>query len=87
MHLVSLRGSASASGGNYATAARELERQFQSASKLCRGTTDKNGSKEGVKAVVVFLDECDALVSSSIVAAMLAAILDKMEGVIDSDEG
>ena len=35
-------------------------------------------SNERVKAVVVFLDEFDALVSSSIVAAMLAAILDKM---------
>jgi len=89
VHLISLRGSellASDSGGNYATAARELERQFQSASKLCSGT-GKNASNEGVKAVVVFLDECDALVSSSIVAAMLAAILDKMEGVIHSDEG
>ena len=110
IRLISLRGSellsssaSSGGGGHYATAARELERQFQLAASLsCRsqgsrtnshnyhgvpdgesmvGNNDDNGSNDGgTQAVVVFLDECDALVSSSIVAAMLALLLDKMEG-------
>ena len=92
VHLVSLRGSellatASNSGGNYATAAKELEKQFKSAVSLCRKNNNDSARGSGVKAVVVFLDECDALVSSSVVAAMLAVILDKMEGVIDPSEG
>ena len=48
MHLISLRGSkllaSSSSGGNYATATREFERQFQIASILCSVVTeDKRG--------------------------------------------
>ncbi len=86
INLISLRGSEllASSGGSYANAARELRRQFDMARKACNDAS----SNEGVKAVVIFLDECDALVSSSpIVAAMLAALLDKMEGDIDVTYG
>lgn len=81
VRLISLRGSEllASSGGSYANAARALKRQFDMARNICIDTS----SHERVKAVIVFLDECDALVSSPVVAAMLAVLLDKMEGGID----
>ena len=66
--------------GNDATAAQELKRQFQSAQSSCGvADTGVSPSTASANAVVVFLDEVDALVSSPIVAAMLAALLDAME--------
>jgi SpoVK/Ycf46/Vps4 family AAA+-type ATPase len=79
--LISIRGSEllATDGGQYAAAARELEKQFRLAVSL----TDSNrndGKDDATKVVIVFLDECDALVSSSMVlAAMLAMLLDRME--------
>ncbi len=83
VRLVSIRGSEllAVSGGSNATTARELERHFEVAAKLCR-SRNRNSQQDDAKAVVVFLDECDALVSSHVVAAMLALLLDKMEGVV-----
>jgi SpoVK/Ycf46/Vps4 family AAA+-type ATPase len=88
VHLISIRGSElmALSGGSAANAARELERQFEKAAKMCQSR--KYNCKQGnfyAEAVVVFLDECDAFVSSHIVAAMLALIFDKMEGVVQSN--
>eukprot|EP00804_Cyclotella_cryptica_P001304 CCRYP_020301-RA/>CCRYP_020301-RA protein AED:0.01 eAED:0.01 QI:230/1/1/1/1/1/2/2101/728 len=93
--LVSLRGSellaSTSAGGHYAAAARELETQFRLAASFCESkvvnkmnTTGLNNASTSLKesetkAVVIFLDECDALVSSLIVAAMLAMLLDLME--------
>ena len=76
IQLVSIRGSEllalTTEGGSHASSARELEKHFRMAANMCDG-----GS---TKAAVVFLDECDALVSSSTVtAAMLAMLLDMME--------
>ncbi|KAL7463630.1 hypothetical protein ACHAXS_003987 [Conticribra weissflogii] len=96
INLVSIRGSellASAKGGQTSMAARELERQFRLAASLCRSNmseSENNTREDGQefrpdpKATVIFLDECDALVASSIVAAMLALLLDKMEGSVDA---
>ena len=84
--LISIRGSellASAEGGQYASAARDLEKQFRTAVDICERTMEGNATdrrSEETDAVILFLDECDALVSSSIVvAAMLAMLLDLME--------
>ena len=82
VHLISLRGSellGTASSSNHATAARELERQFDLAvNMLCKDNGE--GENSSTTAVVIFLDECDALVSSStIISAMLANLLDMME--------
>lgn len=89
-----LLASTSSVGGHYAAAARELEKQFRLAAAFCENKMvnkiDTTGSqtlnetststKENeTKAVVIFLDECDALVSSLVVAAMLAMLLDLME--------
>ena len=101
VHLISIRGSellASSSttsgSNNYANAACELQRQFESALDLVQCTpsddnevTNKEDQDGCIrlrrrKAVVIFLDEFDALVSStssSIVGSMLGVILDKME--------
>ncbi|KAL7497987.1 hypothetical protein ACHAWT_006842 [Skeletonema menzelii] len=81
VRLVSLRGSEllAMSGGSNATTARVLEGHFEEAAKFCR-SRDRAGA--AAKAVVLFLDECDALVSSHVVAAKLALLLDKMEGVV-----
>ena len=76
MHLISLRGSkllaSSSSGGNYATATREFERQFQIASILYhiatedkRDSSSSNADRGGAKATAkanaksffVFLDD------------------------------
>lgn len=96
INLISIRGSellASAKGGQTPMAARELERHFRLAASLCRSNrseSDNNNGRDGrdfqpdAKATVIFLDECDALVASSIVAAMLALLLDKMEGSVDA---
>jgi SpoVK/Ycf46/Vps4 family AAA+-type ATPase len=62
LHLVSLRGSEVLQ--NRANASQGLEGEFQTAAKL----------KE--KAVIVFLDECDALVSVESAAATLSTLLD-----------
>ena len=88
--LVSIRGSEllAMSGGSNASTARELERHFEeAATKLCQSKIRDSSQEEdnSTKAVVVFLDECDALVSSHVVAAMLALLLDKMEGVVRPD--
>eukprot|EP00956_Cyclotella_meneghiniana_P000102 scaffold195_cov95-Cyclotella_meneghiniana.AAC.4 len=86
--IVSIRGSellASAEGGQYAAAARELKNQFVMAVRLCERTDDVRKEQEiysqaNAKSVIIFLDECDALVSSAMpVAAMLAMMLDLME--------
>lgn len=86
--IVSIRGSevlASAEGGQYAAAARELKNRFLTAVKLCERAVDvakekKVHSQANTKAVIIFLDECDALVSSAMpLAAMLAMMLDLME--------
>ena len=64
VHLVSLRGSEILH--NQAIASQGLEHEFQKASKLQD------------KAVVIFLDECDALVSVETVASTLASLLDSL---------
>ena len=100
VHLISIRGSellasssTSSGSNNYAKAACELQRQFESALDLVQCTpsesTDKSSEESqnecirqrSRKAVVIFLDEFDALVStsSSIVGSMLGVILDKIE--------
>eukprot|EP00985_Skeletonema_marinoi_P005103 scaffold2198_cov109-Skeletonema_marinoi.AAC.1 len=87
VRLVSIRGLEllAMSGGSHATTARALEGHFEEAAKLCQSRNRDNQEADAAKAVVVFLDECDALVSSHVVAAMLALLLDKMEGVVQSD--
>jgi len=87
VRLVSIRGSEllAMSGGSHATTARALEGHFEEAAKLCQFRNRDNQEADAAKAVVVFLDECDALVSSHVVAAMLALLLDKMEGVVQSE--
>ena len=96
VHLISIRGSellasssTSSGSNNYAKAACELRRQFESALDLVQCTPSegndsqtKSTNQRRRKAVVIFLDEFDALVSStssSIVGSMLGVILDKME--------
>ena len=73
IQLISIRGSELlASAGGHA--ARELEQTFRRGAQLC--------DMSPTKAVVIFLDECDALISSSMaVAAMLAMLLDTMDDV------
>jgi len=86
--------STSSGSNNYAKAACELQQQFELALDLVQCTPsegnerpNKEGQNECIrqrkkKAVVIFLDEFDALVSStssSIVGSMLGVILDKME--------
>ena len=87
VRLISLRGSEilASSGGSYAIAALELRRQFDMARSACNAGVSPHIA--GVKAVIIFLDECDALVSLPVVAAMLAVLLDKMEGDIDATHG
>jgi len=96
VHLISIRGSellasssASSGSNNYAKAACELQRQFELALDLvqCTSSESTDSKTESTKnqrrkAVVIFLDEFDALVSStssSIVGSILGVILDKME--------
>ena len=64
VHLVSLRGSEVLQ--NQANASQGLEQEFRKAAKL----------KENP--VIIFLDECDALVSVENVAATLATLLDNL---------
>lgn len=91
VRLVSIRGSellASVEGGQYASAARELEKEFRSAASFCGRVGMVEHLTGANKAVIIFLDECDALVSSSIVvAAMLAMLLDHMESTENQSTG
>lgn len=69
--LISLRGSEILSvGANEAEAAMELEKIFTGALSFL--------SKKHTNVVVMFLDECDALLSSQVVGATLASLLDNM---------
>lgn len=65
--LVSLRGSEVVQ--QHSNSAHALEQQFE------RAAANAPGEK---KVTVVFLDECDALVSVDTIAAMLATLLDKV---------
>ena len=69
--LISVRGSEILSvGANEAEAAVELKRTFKGALPFL--------SKKPENVVVIFLDECDALLSSEVVGATLASLLDDM---------
>ena len=68
--LVSVRGSDLLQKSN---AAQALEWEFQ---KAAAATTTTN-SQQKQPVVLIFLDECDALVSVESVAAMLASLLDR----------
>lgn len=69
--LISLRGSEILSvGANEADAAAELKKKFKGALEFM--------SKKPENVVVIFLDECDALLSSEVVGATLASLLDTM---------
>ena len=88
VHLLSIRGSEllAVSGGSAATASRELESQFELAAKMCQHNNCKRETGDAkARVCVVFLDECDAIVSSPVVAAMLALLLDKIEGIVESN--
>ena len=88
VHLLSIRGSEllAVSRGSAATAATELERQFEMAAKMCQDNNCKlQLGDTKARVCVVFLDECDAIVSSPVVAAMLALLLDKIEGIVESN--
>lgn len=68
--LVSLQGSELLSASSHpAEAAKCLNRQFQSLARFCR-----NESHAGI----LFIDECEALLSSDSVAAMFSNLLDKV---------
>lgn len=69
--LISLRGSEILSAGaNESEAALELKRTILSAVEFA--------SKSDLKISVIFMDECDALLSSSTAGGLLAHLLDKM---------
>lgn len=71
--LVSLRGSDLLSQSDtVAGASRELARIFNAAADYA--------GREPENVAVIFLDECDALLTSNSCATMLAALLDKMDG-------
>ena len=80
IRLVSLRGSELLSSGSSETdAAIELRSYFQSA-------VDYNGMNHH-NISIIFMDECDALLSSNIVGATLAMLLDNMNTLSSVDEG
>jgi SpoVK/Ycf46/Vps4 family AAA+-type ATPase len=75
--LVSLQGSELLSTASHpAEASKALQRHFREAARFCR-----NDNHVGI----VFLDECEALLSSDTVAAMFANLLDMVS--CSSEEG
>ena len=72
VHLVALHGSdILASGSHPSEAARNLRAHFLNAARLTLRTTTTN-------VALLFLDECEALTSSDVVAAMLGHLLDRI---------
>lgn len=73
--LVSMRGSEILSiGTNEADAALELKRQFTQAAEFA--------SKSPNNVSVIFMDECDALLSSDVAGATVGALLDQMSSSV-----
>ena len=70
LHLLSLRGSEIMSVGQASEAADVLDRHFQRAAHLSEGSSND--------VALVFVDECEALMTDSIMAAMLAYLLDQV---------
>lgn len=56
---------------------RNLERQFTKAARIC--------GEDKERVAIIFIDECDALFSSDIVAGMVASLLDRATG--DGQDG
>lgn len=68
--LLSLQGSGLLSTASHpAEAAKKLQRHFRDMARFCRRDNHVG---------IVFLDECEALLSSDLVAAMFACLLDKV---------
>jgi MoxR-like ATPase len=80
--LVSLRGSELLAKGssNPSEASRALKREFERAALMLTEETKQDG------VILVFLDECDALMSVEPIAAMFAKILDRLNSA-KQDEG
>jgi transitional endoplasmic reticulum ATPase len=72
VHLISLHGSELMSTGQELDSARELQRVFENAARLTTATT---------AIALIALDECEALVSSDVMASMLAYLLDMVSSV------
>ena len=78
-HLVSFEGSHIASkNGGLGESARELENHFDVAASVLR-----RSDKTEMNVVLVFLDEAEALVSSTILGTQLALILDRVNNDVD----
>ena len=102
IRLLSLRGSELLSGkdGIPSQASQALARQFRDAASFAttarsqkllerqRGTGGRNDNYNSANTpvVVVFLDECDALLSVEPIAAMFATILDKVSSPVSSSK-
>jgi SpoVK/Ycf46/Vps4 family AAA+-type ATPase len=81
IRLVSLRGSELLAKGHPAEAARALALQFRQIAMdivPVRSTVHEKVQRRSADIVLVFLDECDALLSVEPVVAMLATLLDQM---------
>ena len=102
VRLLSLRGSELLSNGdNPSHASKELALQFQNAATMCGSSsasttkrTTHTSSQHNLRqqrhqnaVVMIFLDECDALVSIDSVAAMLATLLDKVSAIPSPSSG
>ena len=74
VHLVSIRGSELLQESNPAYALQNIFTKAASST----GTKKKNKDSTKTTTVLLFLDECDALVSSDSVSAMLATMLDQI---------
>ncbi len=74
--LCSIRGSELLQGSG--SAARSLELEFLKVVEAISMRSKRNNNNESAVAGLVFLDECDALVSVESIAAMLADLLDRV---------
>jgi SpoVK/Ycf46/Vps4 family AAA+-type ATPase len=72
VHMISLHGSELMSSGQLLDSASELQRIFEKAARLTSATT-------GI--ALIALDECEALVSSDVIASVLAHLLDMVSSV------
>ena len=80
VHLMTLQGSEILSNGSHVSeAATTLLRHFERAARLSYGRKDDSATSPQGQVAMVFLDECEALISSDTVAAMLAFLLDRVE--------
>ena len=67
--LLSLGSMLGSSGGSPSEVSRLLEKRFEKAARECH--------KDAACVGIIFIDECDALLSSDHVAGMLASVLDR----------